>query len=574
MALINHFLHNHPLVLTKEAEINNEVVCTGCCNHLADPFYGCRDCKFYLHQSCAELPRGIQNFSHPCPLVLHILSYRCNACFKHGSGFSYYCQRCNFHMHVKCTQRPTMESGGEEVIHHFTHQHPLTLVDLKKDLEVRCAICVKLCSDSSDSYAYGCQGCNFFLHYSCMITIPRQINHFFHPSCPLTLLTDVPYKCKGCDEHGSGLAFRCGKCHFYLDVKCALLPTVESKGADKIQHYAHGHPLVLRESNEFGIKVQCRACGENCSGPCFGCERCSFFLHRQCAVRSLPETEIHHPFHPQHPLTLSALTPGRDRTNFRCRACGGNDDRFLLTYRCAKCDFNLHTVCATPKLKPLLLRYAGHSHFLMFFNRTRGPFSCSICGCYARNCFFRCVACGFNIHLSCFPSAPKTIKYKCHLHPLTLTESPLEFELNTPGDKYSSEDEFYCDVCEEKRYRFEPVYYCEECKFIAEIGCVMSELLPSLTTSPDDVTLHGGAISKDEENSAFETAIAEINNEIAALTVKKKPLEEEIERHRAILQALEEEIEPIKSRVEQLETDHLHYKYMLNLNRNENKHPN
>ncbi|XVE81874.1 hypothetical protein DITRI_Ditri15bG0101000 [Diplodiscus trichospermus] len=437
MAEINHFLHWDPLVLTEEGEINDEVVCLGCRNRLACPFYGCRYCNFYLHKSCAELPEEIHNFFHPCLLVLHILPYRyvCNACFKDGSGFSYCCRRCNFDMHLKCTQRPTMKSEGGEVIHHFTHWHPLTLVDQERHLQVRCCICEKLCPDSSDSSAYGCQECNFFLHNSCMINIPQQINHFFHPTCPLILLTTVPYSCDGCNEYSSGLAFRCGKCHFQLDVKCALLPTVESKGADKIQHYSHEHPLTLRESKEFDNEVRCRACGENCSGPCFVCEYCNFFLHRRCAVE-FPR-EIHHPFHPLHPLTLTPLEP----STFECGACGGCDDRLLLSYRCVKYD-------------ELII--------------------------------------------------------------------------------------FYCDDCKEKICKFESVYYCEEYKFIAEIRC----LLPSLTTSSDNITLHSKPISKDD--SAFKAAISEINNEIVVLTAKKKPLEAEIEKHRAMLQKLEEEIKPTK----------------------------
>ncbi|MBA0646544.1 hypothetical protein Goklo_014500, partial [Gossypium klotzschianum] len=170
-------------------------------------------------------------------------------------------------MHVECTQRPIIQSQGdeEELIQHFTHWHPLKLVPFNNHLEVGCAICNKLCFiNASDSSFYGCQDCNFFVHHSCMIDIPRQINHFFHRSCPLVLLTKIPYQYEGCDEASSGLAFHCGKCKFQLDVKCALLSTVESKDTDKIQHPAHDHPLALHESKEFGTKVRCRGCGEYC----------------------------------------------------------------------------------------------------------------------------------------------------------------------------------------------------------------------------------------------------------------------------------------------------------------------
>ncbi|TYH06990.1 hypothetical protein ES288_A08G197300v1, partial [Gossypium darwinii] len=248
---IQHFLHRHLLWLLWVSQ-DDQLGCRGCCKRITGSIYVCFGCDFYLHRSCNELPREIRNFFHPCHLLLTILDYEyiCNACFKTGSGLSNRCERCEFDMHG--------------------------------------APYGKLCFASAfDSFAYGCQDCNFFFHHSCMINIPRQIIHFFHPSCPLVLLADVPCQCEGCDEASSGLAFLCGKCKFQLDVKCALLPTVESKDADKIQHSAHEHPPASHESKEFGTEVRCRACGEHCLlAPCFGCSKrsCAFFLHRKRVV--------------------------------------------------------------------------------------------------------------------------------------------------------------------------------------------------------------------------------------------------------------------------------------------------
>ncbi|OMO52587.1 C1-like protein, partial [Corchorus olitorius] len=129
---INHFLHSHPLTLAEE--VYHKSLCNGCEKSLSPgPFYGCTigNCKFYLHQTCTELPKEIQHFFHPCPLVLDTLSYfKCDACFEYGSGFSYGCRRCSFDMHVECAQRPTGDEDGDckDIIQHFTHGHPLTLV--------------------------------------------------------------------------------------------------------------------------------------------------------------------------------------------------------------------------------------------------------------------------------------------------------------------------------------------------------------------------------------------------------------------------------------------------------------
>ncbi|WRX17126.1 DC1 - like 10 [Theobroma cacao] len=166
-----------------------------------------------------------------------------------------------------------MKSEGEKLIQHFTHWHPLKLIQNKEEDQVCCFICQKVCSGSAT--AYGCEKCQFFLHDSCMISIPRKINHFFHP-CPLILCTSgIFYTCGGCEDSGAFLTFSCRRCRFELDVKCAVLPTVKSGGAEQIQHPSHQHPLTLLE-NIKGRGVRCKACGKICSGltNTFGCRRC------------------------------------------------------------------------------------------------------------------------------------------------------------------------------------------------------------------------------------------------------------------------------------------------------------
>ncbi|KAK5813100.1 uncharacterized protein LOC108468421 [Gossypium arboreum] len=692
----DHFLHEHPLNFCDTHSLLKEFLnCSGCGEGLSGLICACSTCyNFFLHKSCAELPREIQNFFHPCPLLLNILnSYTCNACFKEGSGFTYRCVKCDFDMHVKCAQRPTIQSQGdeEELIQHFTHWHPLKLVPPNNHLEVGCAICNKLCFvNASDTSAYGCQDCNFFVHHSCMIDIPRQINHFFHRSCPLVLLTKKPYQCEGCDEASSGLAFCCGKCKFQLDVKCALLPTVESKDAEKIQHPAHKHPLALHESKEFGTAVRCRACGEHCLlDPCFGCSKisCTFFLHRKCVVELQPEIhhpfhslhpltllrdlsyqckvcyedvlglayccvqckfqldvkctlfptieskdadkilhcahkhplalcdskelgdevrcracakscfapffgctecnfflhrscavevqekEIHHPFHPLHALTLSSPLPLPHHKTFQCSSCLGLDDWFLLRYRCAKCDFELHIDCSKPKVTIPDFKYERHIHYLSYFDNTLAPVECNICHEHAQTGFFRCVACAFNIHIYCIRSTPKTIKHQRHLHPLTVTKSPFQYEMISSEHANCSNDEFYCDVCEKRRYKFESVYYCPECKFIAEVRCVISELLPSLTISEEQTTEKGTVGSGNEGSSAVEETIGNLNDQIAKSKQERKALKKEVEKHREILKGLEEELEQKNWEVRKLKTDCFLYKYRLSLDMKGHENP-
>ncbi|KAK9015304.1 hypothetical protein V6N11_006418 [Hibiscus sabdariffa] len=107
------------------------------------------------------------------------------------STYHYRCRlSCPFKVHVEY-------SDGKRTT--FTHRHPLKPVGLKQQKDkVVCAMCEKVCSSSS---TYGCLGCKFFLHHSCMDRIPRKlIDQPIHP-CTLVFLTfPNPIVCDKCNE--------------------------------------------------------------------------------------------------------------------------------------------------------------------------------------------------------------------------------------------------------------------------------------------------------------------------------------------------------------------------------------
>ncbi|MBA0880462.1 hypothetical protein Goshw_024378 [Gossypium schwendimanii] len=191
--------------------------CAGCGRPLTGPTYGCRPCKYFIHKSCLdELKAEVQSFYHPCPLTISTeYDASCYVCFKFiNSNFVYKCKlSCRFRAHVECALKPMVEySDKEYTIQHFTHLHPLKLVDSNQKDEVFCSICEELCSSSSSS-TYGCMECKFLLHKSCMKSIPRQlINQRIHP-CTLIFIT-CPCNFDECDCCGkhlvSGMMFSCG----------------------------------------------------------------------------------------------------------------------------------------------------------------------------------------------------------------------------------------------------------------------------------------------------------------------------------------------------------------------------
>ncbi|XVF51807.1 hypothetical protein PTKIN_Ptkin04bG0214000 [Pterospermum kingtungense] len=682
MDQIHHFLHNHPLILTElveEEEVFDQFHCSGCGESLSVPSMDAVIAIFtFINPAPSFQKRSKISFTHalffskvyPTPMAIYamlVLKASCVSAMPVEGVISI----------------PTIESEGEELIQHFTHWHPLKrLVDgigKEKDLEVRCGICNKLCCGSSNSCACGCEECNFFVHYSCMSNIPRQINHFFHPSCPLILFA-APFShlvlgsgCASCGKRGPGLFFGCQKCLFQLDVECALLPTIDSKDADKIQHSAHQHPLALHENME--SEARCRACGENCSeakremdqihhflhthplilteekvgeihcrgcgkglsGPIYGCRDCDFFLlnpapsfnfHRSCTISFTPAPlsstlhpidatlvsntamvsaiavkalvdqknkdlevgchicdklcsgssnsfsvygceecnfflhkscmmntprQINHLFHPSRPLIL--LTTSFDR----CQGCAESGSR--LVFRCGKCqNFQLDVKCA---LLPTVeskgadkIQHSGHQHPLalrenMEYGSEAGiPFiryTLSPLPPDPDHDTFRCPACGGHGDRS-------LLLYrctKCHLHPLTRSFSPFEFELNSPEDVYNSDDEFYCDVCEGKNSNLKQFITVKNANLLLRFAV----LCPRVTLE-----------ARDEENSALEATIEKLNNEIEELRAKEKLMEVEIEK-------LQTALKPTKKKLEELETDRVISIYELNHKKKEDSYP-
>ncbi|KAL0007239.1 hypothetical protein SO802_008741 [Lithocarpus litseifolius] len=86
-------------------------------------------------------------------------------------------------------------------------------------------------------------------------------------------------------------------------------------------------------------------------------------------------TEIEHPSHPQHTLTLVAL-----QQPYSCNGCMQRGFRLgdISCYECKQCDFHLHEECAMPE------SYAFHKFFktykFKFVENVQGERRCDACG--------------------------------------------------------------------------------------------------------------------------------------------------------------------------------------------------
>ncbi|GKV39103.1 hypothetical protein SLEP1_g46917 [Rubroshorea leprosula] len=329
-------------------------------------------------------------------------------------------------------------------------------------------------------------------------------------------------------------------------------------GAKRIQHVYHPHPLELCEIED-GCEARCWACLENSPGPHFVWHRCKLFLHKSCTIDLLQQTIQGHPFHPSHCLKIKSYA----KEGFRCRACGLNDSN-VLAYCCKDCsDFEFHLDCSnlTPSIN-----YGSHRHPFTLFQKRGNPGSCLICKDDCESFFLRCVRCDITLHLQCHPLAPKTPKHEDHGHPLTLTKSALDSDL----EYYGSRDEYYCDFCEPPRPPKDPVYHCKECDTSADMPCFISQVLPSLPIE-DQTSMTSGVGEEDdnfEEDKScttdpkivkFETQIAKVKAELEQKESKRKELKAQVKALQREIKELSNESSELERWMQKLELAYLSY---------------
>ncbi|CAH8370006.1 unnamed protein product [Eruca vesicaria subsp. sativa] len=128
-----HFSHQHNLM---RLCINDEVEDGGICQACILPiefgsFFGCKECDFALHNTCAKLPRKMEHtfHRHPLNLEVNLMNIRegffyCSKCVRASCGFVYRCyeRHCEFKMDARC-------ASISDPLYNRAHEHPLHLTD-------------------------------------------------------------------------------------------------------------------------------------------------------------------------------------------------------------------------------------------------------------------------------------------------------------------------------------------------------------------------------------------------------------------------------------------------------------
>ena len=206
-------------------------------------------------------------------------------------------------------------------------------------------------------------------------------------------------------------------------------------------------------------------CNERVYGPSYSCKECGggYSHHKSCAELPL---KLHHPLHPIHPLILfHPWEYSEEETEFyKCELCKklGKGDFLEYTYRCSRCDFNLHITCASLALTTMEPDFHHHPLIPVWKWIT---FTCDLCGKKDEGMPYLCHLCGFWIHKRCsfFPSKVKVVRHKHLLH---LTHSSLEFH------QYDSR---FCQLCARKVDTRYGLYYCSRCNFVAHLDCAIAK---------------------------------------------------------------------------------------------------
>ncbi|KAG7620101.1 DC1 [Arabidopsis suecica] len=154
---IHHFSHKeHYLRFHINGVLSEESKCCSACTHsiFLQPFYGCIDCDFFLHQNCAESPRRKWHVLHNDRLTLVTSMaklFTFDACNRISNGFMYQCGDTK--LDVLCG------SGLTEPFDHPSHpHHPLYNIPLaRKEICDGCnkgVFQVFMCIESGCGFSY------------------------------------------------------------------------------------------------------------------------------------------------------------------------------------------------------------------------------------------------------------------------------------------------------------------------------------------------------------------------------------------------------------------------------------
>ncbi|XP_074325450.1 uncharacterized protein LOC141663573 [Apium graveolens] len=483
---IEHFSHpEHPLVLKEDDVIGSDVTCSVCDKSvIGSPAYTCtkggssRCRKFYLHKSCAELPKEIIRDKldlHPLVLQPRSKTCTCDVCSSHVR-FAYACVQCDFDVCVVCAFL-SIYVHEQKVIHHEGHkEHSLTS---QRQALFKC----DACWEEDKDYSYVCYTCDFWIHEKCASSPPIIPAPTYHHH-PLTLIFSIPVMhryfgrlCAICNKRVQSLcwSYYCHKCTFFVHIQCSkstisLGNEIEEEGIVDDEPELVQFPLPSEESLFDLIITQCSKLRVEFQGE--GGNSANIPL-----IANDPHIIKKHWSHPDHPLELHQLTisvndnnddDDDDDVDRRVLICDGCVQPITIShpsyYACIQCGFFLHSFCANqlPDELPvgaspfhpqhtLSLRYRHKKYFYSYV-------ACGICNYVTNGFYYICETCDIVIDIRCAFLSTR-IRHKSHKHHSLVQRPFSDSKCSIRNYHISKGVEYACETCSNFRISIECVFY-------------------------------------------------------------------------------------------------------------------
>ncbi|KAK8350325.1 hypothetical protein V6Z12_A06G201500 [Gossypium hirsutum] len=270
---IQHFSHQHCLVLADKMEEEIDRKCDECMLSISTLFYYCLECPFFLHKTCAELPRIKQHWFRQGNAILLFKGFlECNFCDQRCSGFFYYIG--GWEMCLRCAKvADIMKCEG--------HQHFL-FIDFK--YREKCNGCGKRCSNG----AFRCGKCRFALDFGCL-TLPHSTLHKIDEH-KLKLTYDDDKEQIYCDicerqRDPSLWYYSCSICDTSAHPERVLRQFPFVNDGVTFPSYYHNHHHDLKFFRKVEGYLECFHCGKLCQEEILKCEEstCDNIIHCECS---------------------------------------------------------------------------------------------------------------------------------------------------------------------------------------------------------------------------------------------------------------------------------------------------
>ncbi|KAG7611290.1 DC1 [Arabidopsis suecica] len=263
--VINHFSHEkHNLFLIEDVFIDGaeDIHCEACARPISfEKHYNCMECKFMLHEQCANLPLQKRHGLSTSILSLCLGKYDddddaemliCAACERGGSGFRYKDGE-GLILDVHCASLSWFR-------HRKIHPHTLFLTTLDRGTCLAC--------DKSNTYLLSCVECEYHFDFKCA-TLPVVIKH----KCDAHFLflrsgekAAGKYWCEICETETNPEKwfYTCDECGVVCHIDCVVGDSLNIKPGFRCIARGTRIEAILNDHNS---RPKCVGCGFRCRFP-------------------------------------------------------------------------------------------------------------------------------------------------------------------------------------------------------------------------------------------------------------------------------------------------------------------